>query len=139
MKSTAALMLLAAATPAWALSLSPITPHQALSNRGQCVMVAGVATVRADPQRLGFDVDLDGKESSAFGYVLPGDDKNFPALQSYTGKRIAITGVVNMYMGRAEIKMTNPAQVTLDVPAQSDGLTHIGPEFGRTGNPSLCG
>jgi hypothetical protein len=137
MKHFAVAAWLALSTPAMALALSPITPHQALANRGQCVMVAGVASVRQDPQRLGLDVDLDGKDSSAFGYILPGDDRNFPALQSYAGKRVAITGVVNMYQGRAEIKMTDPAQVTLNIPAAKDGLTHIGPEFARSG--SLCG
>jgi hypothetical protein len=139
MKQLTILALLTASTPAWALALSPITPHEALSNRGQCVMVAGVAGVRADPQRLGFDIDLDGKDSAAFGYILPGDQKHFPSLDSYAGKKIAITGVVNFYQGRAEITMTSPAQVSLDVPAPSAGLTHIGPEFAHSGDVSVCG
>ena len=144
MKYAFAAAIIAAGTlsmlPSFAAQLSPISPHQALANRGQCVIIEGVAGVRPDPQRPGIDVDLDGKSSSAFGYIEPQNQAQFPDIQSLDGQKIAIAGVVNFYLGRAEIRMVtakqlNPANVSTD----GSGLTHVGPEFARGDSTSSCG
>jgi hypothetical protein len=139
MKSaTAALLAIitvlpALAVPAWAAFLTPISPHEALSNLGQCVTVKGTASVRPDPQRLGTDVDIDGKDSSFFGYILPGNEKEFPQLQSLNGQQVQITGVVQFYHSRAEVRMTVAQQIAPASAGSSGGPTHIGPEFARSG------
>jgi hypothetical protein len=125
--------------PAAADGLQSITPHQALANEGQCVRVEGTASVRSDPQRPGFDLDLDGKDSSAFGYILPQNQNQFPDLSSLDGRRVAISGVVQFYMGRAEIKMTSANQLNPADASDSSGLTHIGPEFAKGNITTLCG
>jgi len=135
--SAAAFALLA--IPAGATAISPITPHQALANRGQCVAIEGTASVRSDPQRPGMDLDLDGKDSSAFAYIEPQNQKQFPDLSSMEGQRVSITGVVEFYLGRAEIKLTSARQLSPAV-GDSGGLTHIGPEFTRGDSSSaICG
>jgi hypothetical protein len=125
--------------PAGADMLQPISPHQALANEGQCVSVQGIASVRSDPQRPGFDLDLDGKDSSAFGYILPQNQAQFPDLGSLNGRRVAITGVVQFYLGRAEIKMTTARQLNPADSSEAGGLTHIGPEFARGNQSTICG
>ena len=126
--------------PAFAVPLSPISPHEALANRGQCVSVQGIASVREDPQRPGMDVDIDGKDSSAFGYILPQNQAQFPNLNSLDGQRISITGVVGFYLGRAEIKMVSARQLNAAGISEANGLTHVPPEFARGSDPdAACG
>jgi hypothetical protein len=120
-------------------ALAPISPQLALSNKGQCVMVEGKANVRKDPNRLGTDVDLDGEKSPFLGYILPGDLLQFPTLNTYNGKIVDITGIVQFYQGRAEIKMTSASQIKIASPSNgSGGLTHIDPSFAATGSV-FCG
>jgi hypothetical protein len=135
----AAAALAISVLPAFALQLAPISPHQALANRGQCVTIEGVAGVRSDPQRPGLDVDLDGKDSSAFGYVLPQNQGQFPNLNSMDGQRVAITGVVTMYLGRAQIHMTSARQLSPAGAGTDSGLTHVGPEWAKGDLNSVCG
>src|SRR5262245_48520042 len=127
----AASALLLSVLPALAAPLAPITPHQALANRGQCVAVQGIASVRPDPAPPGCDVDLDGKDSSAFRYILPENKSQFPDIESLNGQKIAIAGVVNFYLGRAEIRMTSAKQLNPTNASDEHGLTHVGPEFAR--------
>jgi hypothetical protein len=96
-------------------------------------MVEGIASVRPDPQRLGTDVDIDGKDSPFFGYILPGNEKQFPELQSLNGQQVQITGVVQFYHSRAEVRMTAAQQIAPASAGSSGGPTHIGPEFARSG------
>ena len=137
--SLAAAALALSVLPAFAAPLSPITPHQALANRGQCVVVEGIASVRPDPQRPGYDVDLDGKDSSAFGYIQPENKAQFPDIESLNGQKIAIAGVVNFYLGRAEIRMTSAKQLNPTNVSDEHGLTHVGPEFARNSESVACG
>jgi len=124
---------------AQAFILAPISPQRALSYKGQCVMVEGKASVRKDPIRFGTDIDLDGEKSPFFGYILPGDESQFASLNSYAGKIVDITGVVQFYQGRAEIGMVSAKQIN---PASSNkgtgGLTHIDPSFAVSGS-GFCG
>jgi hypothetical protein len=124
--------------PAFALPLSPISPHQALANRGQCVVVEGTASVRPDPQRLGIDVDLDGKDSSAFGFIRPEDQAQFPDLNAVDGQRVEMAGVVEFYLGRAQIKLTSAKQLS-PAGTHEGGLSQLGPEWARTSDNSACG
>ena len=135
--ATAATLALVA-LPVAASPLAPISPHQALANRGQCVSVEGTASVRSDPQRPGVDVDLDGKDSPAFGYILPENVSQFGDLNSLEGQRVNMTGVVEYYLGRAQIKLTRANQLAPAGSADQAGLTHIGPQYGRAGN-QFCG
>jgi hypothetical protein len=113
-----ALLLAISTTPviAPAFAFPPISPHQALFNEGEAVTVEGIAGVRKDPQRLGIDIDLDGEHSQFFGYIISGHDAEFPNLASYAGKMVDITGVVQFYLGRTEVKMTSATQLKLAPP-----------------------
>jgi hypothetical protein len=139
MKYRFAAALLALTTlPVFAAApLAPITPHQALANRGQCVAVEGTASVRPDPQRPGLDVDLDGKDSSAFGYIRPENVAQFPNIESVNGQRVAIAGVVEFYLGRAQIKLTSASQLT-PAGTHQGGLTQLGPEWASSGHYDAC-
>ena len=135
----AAAVLAMSVLPAFAVQLAPISPHQALANKGQCVNIEGTASVRSDPQRPGLDVDLDGKDSSAFGYILPQNQAQFPDIKSIEGRRVAITGVVTIYMGRAQIHMTSARQLTPAGGNADRGLTHVGPEWAKGDPNAVCG
>ncbi|HWY63070.1 MAG TPA: hypothetical protein VNW15_14305 [Rhizomicrobium sp.] len=135
----AAAALAMSVLPALALQLAPISPHQALANRGQCVSIEGTASVRSDPQRPGLDVDLDGKDSSAFGYILPQNQSQFPDISSMDGQRVAITGVVTMYLGRAQIHMTSARQLAPAGGNSDSGLTNVGPEWAKGDQNTACG
>jgi hypothetical protein len=99
-----------------AFAFPPISPHKALFNEGEAVTVEGIASIRPDPQRLGTDIDLDGEHSPFLGYILAGHDTQFPNLARYAGKKVVITGVVQFYLGRAEVKMTSAKQLRLASP-----------------------
>jgi hypothetical protein len=124
---------------AQAAVLAPISPQLARSNKGQCVMVEGRASVRKDPNRLGTDIDLDGEKSPFLGYILPGNESQFPTLDSYAGKTVDITGIVQFYMDRAEIVITSAKQIKLASPnSEPGGRTSIDPSFDYTGSV-FCG
>jgi len=106
--------------PAFAFPFPPISPHEALLDKGQCVVVEGIASIRKDPQRLGTDIDLDGMHSPFLGYIIAGNEAQFPNLASYAGKLVDITGVVQVYLGRAEVKMTSASQLK---PASPNDMT----------------
>ena len=107
---------------AFAYPFPPISPHEALVNEGQRVVVEGIASIRKDAQRLGTDIDLDGVHSPFLGYIIAGNEAQFPNLASYAGRLVDITGVVQFYLGRAEVKMTSASQLKLASP--NDRTTH---------------
>lgn len=102
-----------------AFAFPPISPREALLNEGQCVVVEGIAGIRKDPLRLGTDIDLDGEHSPFFGYIIAGNEAQFPNLARYAGKMVDITGVVQFYLGRAEVKMTSATQLELASPGNT--------------------
>jgi hypothetical protein len=118
------LLLAISTTPviAPAFAFPPISPHEALVNEGQRVVVEGIASIRKDAQRLGTDIDLDGEHSPFLGYIIAGNEAQFPNLASYAGRLVDITGVVQFYLGRAEVKMTSTTQLKLASP--NDRTTH---------------
>jgi hypothetical protein len=98
------------------ISAGTISPSQARSNIGQCVTVEGRAAIHADELRAGIDVDM-GKDSFTFLGFIPNENlSEFPNLGSHAGKTVDITGVIQWYRGRPEIKMTSKQQLQL-VPA----------------------
>jgi DNA/RNA endonuclease YhcR with UshA esterase domain len=125
-----ALPLAISTTPviAPAFAFPPISPHEALFNEGEAVTVEGIASIRKDPQRLGIDIDLDGEHSPFLGYIIAGHDAQFPNLASYAGKMVDITGVVQFYLGRAEVKMTSAKQLKL---ASPNNMTNEQPYRGQ--------
>ena len=125
------------AVPAYA-ALSPITSDQSLHNIGQCVAVEGTASVRKDPQRLGTDIDVDGEHSSFLGYIPPGNERQFPDLDSLNGQQVRITGVVHTYLGRGEVQITNLPQLSAAAGETGGGLTHVGKEFSKSGGGAVC-
>jgi hypothetical protein len=128
----AAAAIAALAVPAYA-ALSPISSDQSLQNIGQCVAVEGTASVHKDPQRLGTDIDLDGAHSSFLGYLPPGNERQFPDLARLDGQKVRITGVVHTYLGRGEVAITSLPQLTAATGDTDSGLTHVGPEFAKSG------
>jgi hypothetical protein len=143
MKKSMTLMLLAALIPgaAMASAVAPITPQQALAHQGKCVTVTGTGSLRADPQRLGFDLDVDGKDSPFFGYIPRENRSQFPELDNLSGGQVAVSGVVQFYHGRAEIELTSAHQLKpVSSEDTANGLTAVGPEYQRFNAPSaVCG
>ena len=138
MKHVMTAILALAALPAFAAQLSPISPHLALANRGQCVTIEGTASVRQDEQRQGTDVDLDGKDSSAFGFIRAESAAQFPDLNGLDGQHVEMTGVVQYYLGRAEIILTSAKQLAPAGGGDDRSLSHVGPEYSR-GSDIFCG
>lgn len=131
----AATVIASCVTAPASAALSPITPAQSLSNVGQCVAVEGIASVRKDPQRLGTDIDLDGEHSAFLGYIPPGNERQFSNLAKLKGQKVRIVGVVQMYLGRGEVRITNPSQLrAARGPSPNDTANHLPPEFGHNGS-----
>jgi hypothetical protein len=117
MKYAALTALLLLATPALAQPASPfapLAPDQAGSNVGQNVVIEGTAHVRAADGRLGVYVDLDhGANNTAFAGYIPNENLAvFPDLKSMEGRRVDITGVVQIRKeGFPVIVMTSADQL----------------------------
>ena len=115
MMHKAALFLLLLCPPADAAA-APVSPHQALSNVGQhVVVVEGRAFIHPSTYRFGTDIDLDrdGEGSLALGYIPMGNRAAFPHLRGLDHRLVDLDGVVQLYHGRAEIKLTFPGQIRL--------------------------
>jgi len=101
MKYTAIAVLLVLASPAFAQPSSPfapLAPDQARSNIGQNVVVEGTAHVRDADGRLGVYVDLDHRsDGTTFAGYIPNENLAvFPDLRAVEGRRVDITGVVQI-------------------------------------------
>jgi hypothetical protein len=80
----------------------PITPERALGYQGQNVTVEGTATVSDAHSLLGVFVRLKSpdKPRPAFaGYITPENERQFPGLQTFNGRTIDITGIVETNTG----------------------------------------
>ena len=88
----------------------PLAPRDALAHEGECFTVEGRAHIFPDPLRFGTDVEL-GRPNEFLGYVLPGDEHEYPNLRAYEGQMVDITGVIQFYMAGPEVKMTEPHQL----------------------------
>jgi hypothetical protein len=95
----AAMLLLASPALAGVTSpFAPLTPAQARSNIGQNVVIEGTAHVRDAGGRLGVYIDLDhGDNNTNFAGYIPNENlRVFPDLRAVEGRRVAITGVVQI-------------------------------------------
>ncbi len=113
MMRKAALFLLLFCQPA--IAAATISPHEALSNVGQHVIVEGKAYIHTSSYRFGTDIDLDrdGDDSVALGYIPKENLAGFPHLQRFDHRLVDLDGVVQLYHGRAEIKLTTADQIRL--------------------------
>jgi hypothetical protein len=117
MKYATLTALLLLATPALAApdsGLAPLAADQARSNIGQNVVIEGTASVHDADARLGVYIDLDrGPGGVTFAGYIPNENlANFPGLRSLDGRRVAITGVVQIRKeGFPIIIMTNSRQL----------------------------
>lgn len=90
-----------------------IAPSQAKAHVGQTVTVEGtVSDVFATRSGVMF-LDIGGTyPSNAFAVVIFKDDANkFPDADSLSGKTVDVTGSVRLYRGKAEIVLSDPAQL----------------------------
>lgn len=110
-----AAFFLAAAPAAAAIPspFPPLRPDQARANLGENVIIEGTAAIHDAERRDGWYIDLNGHgPSSPFAGFIPYEDLNqFPHLQEMDGKRVDITGIVQLRRGVPIIIMTSAYQL----------------------------
>ena len=90
-----------------------IAAGDAAAHVDQMVNVEGYAKIRKEPSGLVFlDFPGSGSEISFFAVIFPGDTAFFRDLDSYNGKKLVVTGVVQLLHGRPEIIVKIPSQIT---------------------------
>jgi DNA/RNA endonuclease YhcR with UshA esterase domain len=89
-----------------------LTPAEARDRIGRRVTVEGVVSEVHFAERATF-IDLDGRypNEQFTGVIFAGDGFAFPDVGVLRGRRIAITGTVQLYRGRPEIVLTSANQV----------------------------
>lgn len=99
------------ATPAFAATY---TPTEAAKHVGETATVAGVVSVYAPPSGIIFiDMGGAGRTAPFSGFVSKENVGKFPNAAAWNGKQLEITGKIQLYQGKAEIVLTDPAQVTV--------------------------
>ena len=99
-----------------AYAANTIPPSRARSSVGQLVIVEGKANIQDDASRAGTDVDVTGPNGHMIAFIPVGDKNQFPALDSFEGKTVDVTGVVDMESSGPEIRITTPNQLKLATP-----------------------
>jgi DNA/RNA endonuclease YhcR with UshA esterase domain len=99
------------ATPAFAVTY---TPTEAARHVGETATVSGVVSVYA-PQSGVIFIDMGGAGRTApfSGFVNKENVAKFPGASAWSGKTLEITGKIETYQGKAEIVLTDPAQVVV--------------------------
>jgi len=97
-------------------SAATIRPSQALSAQGQLVIVEGTANIHDDTARAGKDVDVTAGDSHLVAFIPLQSKDVFPALDSFNGKTVGVTGVVLFNSGRPEIRLMRANQLKLATP-----------------------
>jgi len=89
-----------------------LTSVEARDRVGQHVTVEGVVSEVYFAARATF-IDLDGRypNERLTGVIARGDGFAFPDLGALRGRRVAMTGTVQLYRGRPEIVLTSANQV----------------------------
>jgi DNA/RNA endonuclease YhcR with UshA esterase domain len=112
MRALAAFLIFAlVAVPALAQT---ITPLEAKDHVGQTVTVEGVvAEVHVDARSGVTFVNLGERfpKQPFTGVVFKDDADGFPNVQQLAGKLVAMTGPVQVYKGRIEMILRDPAQL----------------------------
>ena len=89
-----------------------LTSVEARDHIGHRVTVEGVVSEVHFAERATF-IDLDGRypNEQFTGVIFRGDDFAFPDVGVLQGRRVAITGTVQLYRGRPEIVLRSADQV----------------------------
>jgi DNA/RNA endonuclease YhcR with UshA esterase domain len=106
--------LLVVSTGAHAQS-KPLAPPDAKGFEGECMTVEGKAHIYRDAERFGTVVQL-GRPNEFHGYIIGGDEHEFPDLQAYEGRMVDITGVIQFFRSVPEVRMTEPHQLSIAPP-----------------------
>jgi micrococcal nuclease len=93
-----------------------ITPPEAKDHVGQIVTVEGTVSEvhHAASGKVTF-IDMGGRypNNPFAGVIFSGDASQFPAVDSFTGKTVDITGRVKLYNGSPEIILNEPGQIKI--------------------------
>ena len=111
-----------ASTAAVAQSCS-LTPHDAKAFEGECMTVEGKAHIYRDPVRVRHSRAI-RPPNEFHGYIIRGDEHEFPNLHAYEGRVVDITGVIQFYLSVPEIRMTEAHQLLM-APAPGQPRTPI--------------
>ena len=100
-----------------ALAQTPtITPPQAKDHVGEIVTVEGeVSEVHHAASGKAIFLDMGGRypNNPFAGVIFSRDAAQFPAVDSFTGKTVDITGRVKLYNGSPEIILNEPGQIKI--------------------------
>lgn len=106
----------AAAQAAAPLSAGDIDYTDAPGHVGEEARVHGTL-VRAYPSKSGtvfLDFCADYKSCPFSGVIFADDAKRFGDLSDLAGERVVLSGTVTLYEGRAEIKLSDPSQLSVE-------------------------
>ncbi len=106
------IILALASTPAGAAALAPA---DAAGHVGQSVTVEGIANVYTPATGKVTFVDLGGSgRSAAFSAVIfESDASKFSTISSYNGKKVDVSGTIQLYQGKPEIILKSADQLRL--------------------------
>jgi len=99
---------------ATAASAETIQPADASKNVGKPVTVEGVVNeVHHAASRKVIFINMGGQypNSPLTGVLFSSDAAKFPDVDSLQGKAVALSGSITLYQGRAEIILSDPAQI----------------------------
>ena len=100
MRTTFAVVVLVAFASS-AYAADALRPSQAMANQGQLVIIEGTADIQNDSSNSGINVKVTGSDNSHLTAFIPiGAESMFPTLDSYNGKIVDVTGVVDFEFGR---------------------------------------
>ena len=99
---------------ATAAAAETIQPADASKNIGKPVTVEGVVNeVHHAASKKVIFINMGGEypDSPVTGVLFSADAAKFPDIDSLQGKAVDISGTVKLYQGRAEIVVSDPAQI----------------------------
>lgn len=87
-----------------------ITPEQAGMNLGNTVRVEGTCVEVVDSTRHAVYLNFGGKypRQEFTAAILPRDVKKWDNLSAFQDKHVVVVGIVEMYLGKPEIVVTDP-------------------------------